>query len=55
MTRRFRGKELNVQVENPDHVEHGVRQIVLNQKTISGHYIPADTLLAVNEIKVIMG
>jgi len=55
MSRRFRGKELNLQVENPAHIEHGVKQIILNQKTIPGNYIPADQLLAVNEIKVVMG
>ncbi|MBN2273354.1 MAG: hypothetical protein JXK95_03390 [Bacteroidales bacterium] len=55
MTRRFRGKELNIQVENPDHFEHGVKQIIVNNKEIPGNYIPADELLPVNEIKVIMG
>jgi len=55
MNRRFRGKELNIKVENPAHIEHGVKQIILNQKAITGNYIPADQLLAVNEIKVVMG
>jgi N,N'-diacetylchitobiose phosphorylase len=55
MNRRFRGKELRISVENPGHVEQGVKQIMLNRKAIPGNFIPADELLPVNEISVVMG
>jgi len=55
MNRRFRGKELHIKVENHGHVEKGVKQIILNQKVLTSNFIPADELLPVNEIKVVMG
>jgi N,N'-diacetylchitobiose phosphorylase len=55
MNRRFRGKELHIRVENPDHVEKGVKRMTLNKKQLSGNFIPVDELLPVNEIIVEMG
>lgn len=51
----FRGKWLNITVDNTAHVQSGVKEISLNGTVISGDYIPADKLADTNEIKVVMG
>ena len=51
----FRGKKLNMVFNNPDHVESGVKEIVLNGEKLEGNYIPADKLKDVNEITVTLG
>ncbi len=53
--KNFRGRKLNITVDNSAHVESGVKEIVLNGKTLENNYIPADSLEDVNEIKVILG
>lgn len=55
MKKSFRGKVLNIAVDNSSHVESGVKSIVLNGKAIDGDYISADMLAEENDIKVIMG
>ncbi len=51
----FRGKKLNMTFNNPDHVESGVKSIVINGKTIEGNYLPAADLADENEIVVTLG
>lgn len=51
----FRGKKLNITVDNAAHVESGVRETVLNGEKLEGNYIPADKLGDTNEIRVVMG
>ncbi len=51
----FRGKQLSIDIQNPDHVEGGVKEIVLNGKKLEGNYVPADRLSAENKITVVMG
>ena len=51
----FRGKKLQISVDNSAHVSGGVKKIVLNGKTFDGCYIPADKLEDNNEITVYMG
>lgn len=53
--RRFRGKWINLKVENPTHVQGGVKQIILNGNPIQGNIIPADQLLDENVAQVILG
>ena len=53
--KNFRGKKLNITVDNSAHVESGVKQIVLNGEKIDGCYVPADMLGDVNEISVALG
>ena len=53
--KNFRGKKLNITVDNSDHVESGVKQIVLNGQKLNDCYVPADMLGDVNEISVILG
>lgn len=54
MKRVFRGREYNITVKNPDHVQRGVRQILVNNKQISGTVLPVceDTTY---DVTVIMG
>lgn len=53
--KNFRGKKLNITVDNSAHVESGVKEIILNGTKLDGNYIPADTLIENNEITVILG
>ena len=51
----FRGCELNISVENPDHVESGVKTLILNGEKISGNLVKQSSLKKQNDIKVILG
>ena len=53
--RGFRGKQLNIKVNNPNSVEKGVKQITVNGKTLNGNFVPLEQLKATNEIIVEMG
>jgi cellobiose phosphorylase len=53
-TRRFRGKMIHIEVQNPDKICRGVRSIILNGETISGNLIPAEKLQDHNQVKVIL-
>ncbi|MBP1561214.1 MAG: N,N'-diacetylchitobiose phosphorylase [Oscillospiraceae bacterium] len=51
----FRGKQLNMTFNNPNHVESGVASIVLNGEKLDGNFIPADKLKDENEVVVTLG
>jgi cellobiose phosphorylase len=53
--RVFRGKKLNIEVSNPEGVEKGVREILLNREHIDGNLIPLECMKNVNEVRVVMG
>lgn len=58
--RRYRGCKLTIQVENPNHVQHGVKEMAVNGTAVdisSGAYITADILAGGKEaaVTVIMG
>lgn len=53
--KNFRGKKLNITIDNSAHVESGVKELILNGNTLEGNYISADKLAEGNEIKVILG
>ncbi|HEX2926432.1 MAG TPA: glycosyl hydrolase family 65 protein, partial [Ruminiclostridium sp.] len=56
MVRHFRGKKLNIQVENPKSVEKGVREININGKIIlNSCIIPLEDMEALNNVRIIMG
>jgi N,N'-diacetylchitobiose phosphorylase len=55
MTRRFRGKQLHITVENPGKVQKGVVNIEVNKKIVKGSFISVDLLENVNHIVVNMG
>ena len=53
--KNFRGKKLNINIDNSAHVQSGVKEITLNGEKLSGNYVPADKLKDVNEINVVLG
>lgn len=55
VVRKFRGKTLNIKINNPDALEKGVKQISLNGNIIEGNEIPADNLENENEVIVNLG
>lgn len=55
MHKVFRGKQLNIIVQNPNHVESGVCAMTLNGEALQGDYVPAEKLQDTNEIVVTLG
>ena len=55
MTRNFRGKTLRINVENPDGVQKGVKELVLNGEKIDGNFISEKMMLTDNDVMVVMG
>ncbi|MCM1529665.1 MAG: hypothetical protein NC093_06665 [Alistipes sp.] len=55
ISKLFRGKKLNITVDNAAHVESGVKEIVLNGEKLESNYVPADKLADVNDITVVLG
>ena len=55
MKKRFRGKQLNITVDNAAHVQSGVKAVTVNGKALDGTYIPAAILADTNEITIVMG
>ena len=53
--KNFRGKTLNIQVDNSAGVEKGVKFIVLNGTKIDGCYVSFEELKDKNDILVVMG
>ena len=51
----FRGKRLNISIQNPNHVQCGVKSMNVNGKQIDGNFLPADQLADVNEIEITLG
>ncbi len=51
----FRGKQLSIDIQNPNHVESGIKEVTLNGNKLDGNYVPASELLDENKIVVIMG
>ena len=55
MRKTFRGKRLNIDVQNPAHVQSGVKSVTVNGKTLDGAYIPASVLAETNDIVIVLG
>lgn len=51
----FRGKQLSIEITNPEHVQSGVIETVLNGEKLGSNFIPADKLKETNKITVVMG
>ena len=51
----FRGKKLNITIDNSAHVESGVAKLTLNGEVLDGNYVPETKLAEVNDIVVVMG
>jgi cellobiose phosphorylase len=54
MRKVFRGKTLNIKVENPDGHEGGACRVTLNGEALENGYIPASRLRDENEVLVMM-
>jgi cellobiose phosphorylase len=54
MEKSFRGKKLNIVIENPDGSQHGVKSVVLNGDILDGIFIPVSKLKDVNDIVITM-
>jgi len=55
MKKNFRGKQLNIDVQNPDHVQSGVKSVSVNGKIQESAYIKASDLNDTNEIVITLG
>ncbi len=55
MKKLFRGKKLNITVDNSAHVESGVKELRLNGEKLDGELVPASKLKAENEVLVVLG
>jgi cellobiose phosphorylase len=55
VTRIFRGKKLTITVKNPDGAQKGVKKLVFDGALLEGNFIPAEKLLAENQVEVEMG
>ncbi|MBN2045700.1 MAG: glycosyl transferase [Anaerolineales bacterium] len=53
--RRFRGKQVRIEVQNPEGACKGVASVTLNGETLADNLIPADKLVDENEVLVRMG
>ena len=53
--KNFRGKKLNINVDNSAHVESGVKSVTLNGVELDSNYIPAEKLADTNNITVVLG
>jgi len=53
--RVFRGKVLNIHVENPEGVQKGVARLVLNGEEMGSNLIPVDRMRDKNDVLVVMG
>lgn len=51
----FRGKQLSIEITNPEHVQSGVIETVLNGEKLKSNFIHADKLKETNKITVVMG
>jgi len=54
-TRRFRGRTIEITVENPQGVCRGVQSLTLNGETLSGNLVPVDRLEEQNRVEVVLG
>ncbi len=54
ITKMFRGKKLNITVQNLNGAEGGYRECYLNGTKLSSNYIPANSLSEENEVLLVM-
>ncbi len=53
--KNFRGKKLDITVDNSAHAESGVKSVTLNGVKLDSNYIPAEKLADINNITVVLG
>ena len=55
IVRRYRGATYRITVDNPEHVEQGIREITLGGKPVQGSVLPVLDSGAVADVHVLMG
>ncbi len=55
MKKNFRGKTLNIDVQNPNHVQSGVASVTVNGTKLDGSYIKAADLADSNDVVIVLG
>ena len=53
--RRFRGKQFDIEITNPDGVQKGVKKMIVNGKEMDGNFISQDDFKDMNTVHVVMG
>ena len=51
----FRGKKLFIEIKNPNHVQSGVKEMMLNGEKLADNFLAMDKLADNNKIVVILG
>ncbi len=53
--KKFRGKNIHIDIQNPNHVESGVKSMVVNGETIEGNFLCECKLTENTDVKIILG
>ncbi len=53
--KNFRGKHLSIDIQNPDHVQSGVKSVTVNGKAIDGNFVCECKLTEQTDITVVLG
>ena len=53
--KNFRGKHLSIDIQNPDHVESGIKSITVNGEAVEGTFVCQCKLTEQTDITVVMG
>ena len=51
----FRGKRVKIDIQNPDHVQSGVKSMTVNGEKVEGNFLCQCKLTDVTEVTVVMG
>ena len=54
VTRIYRGSAVDIEVQNPRHVQHGVKSIAVNGKKIEGNLIIPELLTGLKQAQVLV-
>lgn len=54
MVKIFRGKKLNIKVQNPNGAESGYKELYLNGEKLESNYIPEELMKEENEVLLVM-
>jgi cellobiose phosphorylase len=55
VTRRFRGTEYRIVIQNPDGVSKGIKQLLVDGNPVEGNVIPVLGSEKVHEVEVVLG
>ena len=55
LTRKFRGADYEIEVQNPDGVEKGVKKLIVDGKEVPGYVIPFEEGKKAYKVTVVMG